>query len=100
MEEMMKIGTWASLNRKQEQYEAVQICTLKEAGCEKWSPVISYFPSSNAMPKMSASSSVILTREWVISGRISLFMIEVRHLHHYQVSCIGRRFDLVLFIRL
>jgi len=62
MEEMMKIGTWASPNRKQEQREAAHIDTLREAYCEKWSPVISYFPSSNAMPNMSASSTVILIR--------------------------------------
>ena len=34
----------------------------REAGCEKWSMVNPYFPSSNAIPNMSASSTVILIR--------------------------------------
>jgi hypothetical protein len=42
----------------------------REAGCEKWSTVNPYFPSDNSMPNMSASSAVILSRYWVISGRI------------------------------
>ena len=55
---------------KQELHQALQINALKEAGCEQWSTVSPYFPSSNAMPKMSASSAVVLTRQWVISSRI------------------------------
>jgi len=68
MEEMRKIGDVRV--SKQEQHEALQINALKEAGCEKWSTVSPYFASSNAMPNISASSAVILTRYWVISGRI------------------------------
>jgi DNA invertase Pin-like site-specific DNA recombinase len=60
MEEMRKIGGMRV--SKQEQREAFQIDALKEAGCEKWSTVISYFPSSNAMPNMSASSAVAAIR--------------------------------------
>jgi hypothetical protein len=47
---------------KHEQNEALQIDALKDAGCGEWSTTISYFPSCNSMPNMSASSAVILTR--------------------------------------
>jgi DNA invertase Pin-like site-specific DNA recombinase len=60
MEEMRKIGDVRV--SKQEQHEVLQINALKEAGCEKWSPAISYFTSANSMPNMSASSAVILIR--------------------------------------
>jgi hypothetical protein len=60
MEEIMKIGDVR--DSKQEQREALQIDALKEGCCEKWSMVSPYFPSSNAMPNISASSAVILIR--------------------------------------
>src|SRR5438445_263617 len=41
MEEMRKIGDVRV--SKQEQHESLHIDALKEAGCEKWSTVISYF---------------------------------------------------------
>src|SRR5438045_3283753 len=53
MEEMIKIGGVRVC--KQEHHESSQIDALKEADSEKWSSVISYFPSSNAMPDISAS---------------------------------------------
>ena len=68
MEEIMKVG-YVRVS-KQEQHDALQIEAHKEAGCEKWSTVISYIPGCNSMPNISASSAVILTRYCVISGRI------------------------------
>ncbi len=44
-----------------------------------------YFASSNAMPNMSASSAVILTRYWVISGRIRPFLY-TRICPHFHLS--------------
>jgi hypothetical protein len=71
MEEMRTIGGMRVF--KQEHHKPPQLDTLKEANSEKWSPVIIYFPSCNAMPNISASSAVIFTRYWVISGRIRPF---------------------------
>jgi hypothetical protein len=44
---------------------------------------ISYFPSCNSMPNMSASSTVILMRYWVISGRIRPFQYSSTCPHHH-----------------
>ncbi len=68
MEEMRKIGDVQV--SKQEQHESLHIDALKDASCEKWSMVISYVTSCNSMPNMLASSTVILRRYCVTSGRI------------------------------
>ena len=59
------------------------IMSLSKKQQKRKSMVNPYCPSSNAMPNMSASSSVILTRYWVISGRIrpSSYSSSCPHFH-------------------
>jgi hypothetical protein len=74
---------WGMRVSKQEPPEAPNRCVSFEAGCEKWSTVISYFLSCSSMPNMSASSAVILIRYCVISGRIrpNVYSSSCPHFH-------------------
>ena len=74
---------WIRARLQTKHHESLRFDALKEAGCEKWPTVISYFPSCNSMPNISASSAVIFTRFWVISGRIrpNVYASSCPHIH-------------------